>query len=501
MLLLAGALIVGFLPLSHESCAPGVDETACVQEDETCTPSDGCVQQDELLAWQSLMQVREPTLSPRAEPSSNTSMAGADPSLDLELARLPGHTGGDRGNLTLGKTDLETLTSIIREAIRRVAAHMPDAYPPLPVVATPITTTEDPDESYWSYQDVWPKHAEKANGDEGWMFFTSVPPKEWLILVIVCCVLFLVDMFVIQRFSTDAKSHGVALLFWFLCALGYNAHIWSARGRTDAFNWCTGYFLEWILSMDNLFVFHLIFETYKTPPGQTHRAVFLGIVGAVVIRMVFFMLVSTLLNYFSWIRIPFGLLLIWSGIQAARGEDDDEDVSNTVLVRTLKWIFGTRLKNGYDDQGRLLVRDKSGRLQVTLLAMVVVLLELSDVIFALDSVSAKIAQIGDQYLAFSSTVIAMYGLRAMFFIVKDLVEMFEYLQYGLCLILVFIGIELIFARYIHLPSGTVFIVIFSVFLISTVASVARKQARSEGKDECEQAHEDGPSKSPANSEQ
>jgi len=340
---------------------------------------------------------------------------------------------------------------------------------------------------------VWPtlREAEPKNGDEGLNFFRSAPGKDWMILAVTCIVLFVFDLAVIQQFQRSFRVHALTLVFWLCVAVLFNVVVWVRFGHAQAFDWCTGYFLEWILSLDNLFVFHLVFETYKTPPNQTHRAVFLGILGAVIIRMVFFMLVSTLLHYFSWIRIPFGLLLIWSGVQAARGDDDDMELNDMWLVKSLKWLFGSRLKDGYDEvEGRLFVREKGGTLQVTLLAMVVVLLELSDVVFALDSVSAKIAQIPHQYIAFSSTVLAMFGLRAMFFIVKDLVEMFELLQYGLCLILVFIGIELMFARYIKLPSGTVCIMILSVFIIFTAASVARRRMTEGRNPQAETAHED-----------
>jgi len=118
---------------------------------------------------------------------------------------------------------------------------------------------------------------------------------------------------------------------------------------------------------------------------------------------------------------------------------------------------------------------------VTLLFLVITSLECTDVLFALDSVSAKVAQIPNQYLAFSSSVLAMYGLRAMFFIVKDLVDMFELLQYGLCLILVFIGIELMLSDYINMSSTTVCVLIASVFAVCVCASVALKCSRRDGK--------------------
>jgi len=214
-----------------------------------------------------------------------------------------------------------------------------------------------------------------------------------------------------------------------------------------------------------------------------HKAVFFGIIGAVLIRMVFFMVVSTLLHVSHWIRFPFGLLLIWSGIEAAKGGDDDDvNLEDTRLVRSMKWVLGSRLHEGYDEHGiRAFKYGADGKLQVTLLFLVIASLECTDVLFALDSVSAKVAQIPNQYLAFSSSVLAMYGLRATFFIVKDLVAMFELLQYGLCLILVFIGIELMLADYINMSSTTVCVLIASVFAVCVSGSVALRCSRKDDK--------------------
>jgi len=346
--------------------------------------------------------------------------------------------------------------------------------------------TEDPQEAMKRVQDVWtkdmfPATSQKRDGDEGLNFFKSAPPTEWLILGSTCAILSMVDLLVWQSLPDTFTVHLSALCFWICMAMAFCTLLWYRTSQCMALDWFTGYVLEWILSMDNLFVFHLVLSTYKTPPKLIHKAVFIGIIGAVLIRMAFFMVVSTLLHISYWIRIPFGLLLIWSGVEAARGNDEDDDpeaLKETFMVRTMRWMLGQRLMEGYDEKGnRMFVTGGNGQLQVTLLFFVVLCLEATDVLFALDSVSAKVAQIPDQYIAFSSSVLAMYGLRAMFFIVKDLVEMFELLQYGLCLILVFIGIELILANYIHLAPTTVCILVVSVFAVCITGSAAVKCGR------------------------
>jgi len=343
-------------------------------------------------------------------------------------------------------------------------------------------------------------HTHKDNGDEGWAFFKEEPPREWIILAVFCVVFFIADYLVLQRIPNSFRCHLSVVCFWVVVAFIYGWGFWQRQGKKRAFEWFSGYILEWMLSMDNLFVFHLIFSTYKTPKNQIHKAVFLGIFGAVIMRLIFFMVVSTLLRLATWVRWPFGLLLVWSGIEAARGGDDDTDVQDTFLIRMLKRCFGGRLRDEYDEEGcACIVYDKEGRFQFTILVVVVFCLEFTDVVFALDSVTAKVAQIPDTFIAFSSSVLAMYGLRAMFFIVEDMVDMFDLLQYGLCLILIFIGCELVFYRWIHISSGTVCLMIIAVFVFCILGSHVKQRLlpnKEDKEDEDVKVAEDDATKDP-----
>jgi len=336
---------------------------------------------------------------------------------------------------------------------------------------------QDRIEYIWKH-DIFPGkgHTWRHDGDEGLNFFKAAPLPDWIILAVACALLCFLDMFVLQRFPDTFRVHVATILFWIVVAVLFNIIVWHRMGKQKSIEWISGYILEWMLSMDNLFVFHLVFKTYKTPFNQVHKAVFVGIIGAVIMRLIFFMVVSTLLRLSRWIRFPFGLLLIWSGIQAARGDDDELEIQDTVFVKGLKWVLGDCFTGTYDEEGHgMFVWSSDKGLQATLLLMVLCCLEATDILFALDSVSAKVAQIPDQYIAFSSSVIAMYGLRAMFFVVEDMVETFELLQYGLCLILVFIGLELMFARYLHLASSTVCILIICVFVVCIIGSQVKKK--------------------------
>jgi len=196
--------------------------------------------------------------------------------------------------------------------------------------------------------------------------------------------------------------------------------------------------------------------------------------------MLFFLLMSTLLLYFDWFRYPFGVLLIVSGVQAARA-DSDEDIEPQDLwtIKTIRSCLGSRICDGYDGN-RLLTWNAAGKVQVTPLLVVIFCLESSDLVFALDSVSAKVAQIHDPFIAFTSTALAMFGLRSMFFIIADLVNTFDLLKYGLSAILVLIGVELIFTHIINIQSGVMCGIIVGIFLVCVLSSSLQSKLKAAG---------------------
>lgn len=321
--------------------------------------------------------------------------------------------------------------------------------------------------------DVWANHEKVSPVKAHNSLFSSASGSEWIVLMVTVTVLLLFDMFVLRRLPDTFWNHVGVLMFWILTGVGYNAYYWVRYGASDGLSFATGYFLEWLLSMDNLFVFHLIFRFYKTPAPLLHKALFFGIFGAVAFRILFFMALGSLLNVVHWIRFVFGAFLIYSGVQALYDEEDDEDASETYMVSMLRSCLGSRLKEDYDEQNHQLFVWEDGKLKATLLVMVIACLEVTDILFAVDSVSAKVAQIPNQYTAYSSSVMAIFGLRAMFFIIKDLVDYFSLLKYGLCIILAFIGLELMASDWVHLSSCTVCLVIVAVFATSMMGSVVK----------------------------
>lgn len=302
--------------------------------------------------------------------------------------------------------------------------------------------------------------------------FYSVPQSEWIILTITVIVLIALDFFVLRHFNAEGSRSGHIMIlgFWVAVGMAYNCGIWYRQGGDNGILWCCGYCLEWLLSMDNLFVFHLIFQTYATPKALLHKALFFGIVGSILSRILFFQAITALLGMVKWVRIIMGLLLIYSGVQAVREEEEEENVQSSVVVSCLKWCLGSRLTDTYDSEGHGIFIWEP-KLRATLLLPVIVLLEFTDIIFAMDSVSAKVAQIPNFYISYSSSVLAVFGLRAMFFILKDLVDSLFLMKYGLCFILIFIGVELILSDFLELPAQVVCVIILSVIVVCAAGSL------------------------------
>lgn len=319
---------------------------------------------------------------------------------------------------------------------------------------------------------------------------------HWIVFFTVFFILIIFDNVVLNR-GHEKISFGKACLytlFFIFCALCFNVYIYHVRGKYDAIQWGTGYLLEWMLSVDNLFVFHRVFQIFKTPDEQKHKPLFWGIVGAIVFRMAFFCIEELLMHKFSWMHIVFGLFLIYTGIKAGCMDDDDERPDQGVvfiwLTERIPYI------NEYTEDGSFFVKvpvdqatgevvdeaDAAGGPQnvrrewrATKLMIVVICLEITDLIFAVDSVSAIVAQIPDLFLAYTACVFAMLGLRALFFIIDELVRLFSLLGYGVALILVVLGVKMILRDYVHVPPVYFLCFLISVIVTSMIASVIKEK--------------------------
>jgi len=346
----------------------------------------------------------------------------------------------------------------------------------------------------------------------------------WITFTCVFALLITFDNLILNR-NPKALTMTRALLyslFWMVMAACFCGWIVYSRGTNAGWMWMTGYLLEWMLSFDNLFVFHMIFSVYGCPDKLKQRPLFLGIMGAVVFRLIFIFIGEFLMHYLSFMHLIFGAFLIYTGVQTVSGDEEDEDPSQhpTIVWLQSKVSFVSVycahasffVSVPLNDQGEAIipeeayvkatedspilsgeVDDQQARYPVvdfeianqghqghvetraTMLFLVVLCLEISDVLFAVDSVSAIVSAVNDLFLAYTSTVFAMLGLRATFFVIDVLVKLFSLLKYGVALVLVFVGVKLIIGRFYHIPTGIVCLVLFATIGGSMVASVIKEK--------------------------
>lgn len=352
----------------------------------------------------------------------------------------------------------------------------------------------------------------------------------WVTFAAVFLLLITLDNIILNRNPKALTMARAAMytLFWVSMACCFAGWVYWYYGERQAYMWMSGYMLEWMLSFDNLFVFHMIFSVYGCPDSLKHRPLYMGILGAVFFRLVFLLVGEYLIHAFVIMHFVFGSFLVWTGIKTITTEDEDEDPSQHPLVLWLQ--KRVPFLNAYDSKAsffvhvavdeagepimprvsqavesdHLLARDQeresvpvydfqadldeqgwSGKTQkrATMLFLVVVCLEFSDLLFAVDSVSAIVAQVNDLFLAFTSAIFAMLGLRATFFIIDVLVKLFSLLKYGVGIVLTFVGMKLIVGHMFYIPPSVVCLVLVTALLGSVLASIVQDEMekKEEGK--------------------
>lgn len=295
-------------------------------------------------------------------------------------------------------------------------------------------------------------------GWQGWVGFNSA-------------VLFmlLLDLGVFHR-KSERVSVRAALgwtAFWVVLSLAFNAWIWHQFGQEKGMEFLGGYVLEKSLSVDNLFVFLLIFSYFKVPAELQHRTLFFGILGALVLRGIFIYLGATLVHQFHWILYLFGAFLVFSGLKLLFLEEDDDQNPENAIVRAIRARIP--LTDKYHGE-KFFVR-VNGVLTATPLFLVLIAVETSDVLFAVDSIPAIFGLTEDTFIVYTSNVMAILGLRALYFALAGLLEYFHYLNYGLAVVLIFIGAKMLAENYITLSTQMELIVIGGVLTTAVVASV------------------------------
>jgi tellurite resistance protein TerC len=262
---------------------------------------------------------------------------------------------------------------------------------------------------------------------------------------------------------------------WLALAIAFAVALYFWQGHQAALEFVTGYVLELSLSIDNLFVFLLIFRFFAVPEGQQHAVLFWGILGALVLRGAFILAGVGLIARFHWVLYAFGALLIISGMRFLRGQHQVDPKKNPVVRLLQRWLPMT---DTYHD-GRFFVRGWRGKanLYATPLLLVLVFIETTDLLFAVDSIPAVLAVTLNAFIVYTSNVFAILGLRSMYFAVAALMKVFRFLHYGLATILILVGLKMLSSDYVHIPIAATLAVIAGIVAISVAASVAFPTAK------------------------
>jgi tellurite resistance protein TerC len=289
--------------------------------------------------------------------------------------------------------------------------------------------------------------------------------------------LFWTGVWITVAMSFGAVVHGLYEYRW----LGFVPGPGVADGTDAVIQYVTGYLLEWSLSVDNIFVMALIFSYLRIPPQFQYRVLFWGIVGAIVLRGMMIAAGTTLLRHFDWMFYVFGAILLVSALRMLRAGDDAHDVGNSFPARLVRRFVPVTPRI---DGARFFVRQE-GRLFATPLFVALVMVELTDVVFAVDSIPAILAVTRDPFLVFTSNAFAILGLRSLYFAVAGLMAMFRYLRYSLVLILAFVGMKMLLVSHFHVPNLVSLGIILGTLgagIVASAVATRREEARAETHD-------------------
>ncbi len=287
----------------------------------------------------------------------------------------------------------------------------------------------------------------------------------------IAFVLFMLalDLLVFHRQAHEIKLKEALTwsVVWIGLALTFNVGIYLFQGRQPALEFLTGYLLEKSLSVDNIFVFLLIFSYFKIPHKYQHEVLFWGILGALIMRAAFIAGGISLINHFHWVIYIFGAFLIFTGIKMAAEKDKEIHPEKSPVL----YFFGKIMPVDKNYVGEKFFIREGGKWLATRLFVVLLIVETSDILFAVDSIPAILAITRKPFIVYTSNVFAILGLRALYFAVAGVMEIFHYLHYGLSVILVFVGVKMLLADIYKIPIGISLGVIAFILLVSILASM------------------------------
>jgi tellurite resistance protein TerC len=313
------------------------------------------------------------------------------------------------------------------------------------------------------------------------MIHTIATPEMWGAFAVFVVVAIVVDLIALDRKGPHAVTFREAVgwsVLWISLAMVFNAALWywlDTHGGREIANaraaeFFTGYVIEKSLSVDNLFVFMMLFNAFAVPPVLQKRALIIGIVGAIILRAIMILIGAWLISQFSWILYFFGAFLLYTGIKMLVAAEAEPDIERNPM---LHWMRGhLKITRGYEG-GKLMLK-KDGQRWFTPLFVVVALIGVTDLVFAVDSIPAIFAVTTDPFIVMSSNIFAVLGLRALYFMLAGMADRFHLLKFGLAFVLGFIGVKMLIVEWYHIPIGASLTVVGMLLTLSIIASLMVK---------------------------
>lgn len=291
----------------------------------------------------------------------------------------------------------------------------------------------------------------------------------WVGFIAFVLAMLALDLGVVHRNPHEVRPReaGIWVTIWVSLALLFAAGLYVWVSRRVALTFLTGYVIEQALSADNIFVMVLIFEYFRVPKASQHRVLFYGILGALIMRGLFIGAGTALIHRFEWVMYVFGAALVFTGVRMAMSKGDEFNGEDSRVVRAIRRV----LPVSKDYHGKHFFTIENGRRLATPLLLVLVLIEVTDLIFAIDSIPAIFGVTTDPFIVFTSNIFAVLGLRSLYFLLAAVVERFHFLKYGLAIILSFVGFKMLTERFIQIDIALSLGVILGVLTVSIVASL------------------------------
>ena len=299
--------------------------------------------------------------------------------------------------------------------------------------------------------------------------------ETWFFLAGIVASLLLIDLLVVHRKASIMTTRRAAIesAVWISIGLLFSLYVLAAFGASSSGEYLSAYLIEKSLSIDNVFVWSVILTHYRVPEQFQHRVLFWGIFGALAMRFVFIFAGVAVIQKFDFTLVLFGAFLVYTGAQLFKGDSDFDPSKSRPMALFHRFVPSTD-----ELDGQKLITRRNGRRVATPLLAVLVLIEVTDVIFAVDSVPAVLAISHEQFIAFSSNAFAILGLRALYFVLADIRHRFEYLEQGIAAILIFVGVKMALSLWFHIPTYVSLAVIGAVLAASVLWSLRKTRGDS-----------------------